>query len=218
MTEKTLPPKPSDLGYTEAVDRLFGEDAPKLAATGPALKDRRPLEIAEHLTARLGRTWLVWEPETLWAELRRLGETLSEPLKNKISAARTLFVSDVFWRDHLAFEKVALAFNDRIPLFDQYQHPSPAMLANAVEEAAKIRRAAFSEEVLRYIAAVALDDGLVALPEPLTAAQPHLDTLLSPEGRTLRDDVLAGAGPFDETPAGIQRAKRAAILEYVKAY
>ena len=229
MDEKTLPQKPSDLGFSRDLDAIF-EGGSKSAQEPSITKDSSPIHIVRALTSRFGTEWILWEPETLWTELKIAdGKAASELVRNKIQATKAILVSDSFWRDHLVFEKVAMAFNNHVPFFDQYQNPSPAMIANAMEEAAAIRTAAYSPEVLRYIAATCYQDGLVVLPEPLDAAQESLDELSVPVvGRQFREDIrrrwneLSGSAVepslYDETPTGIHLAKMAAIQEYVRTF
>lgn len=225
----TPSPKPSDLGFTDDVLGIFfPADAAKSAQEETAPASDRPIGLLRTVTAKLGPHWISWEPETLWSELKRTWkDKLPDVLKDKIQAAKSLLVTNAFWRDHLAFEKIVMAFNNHVPLFDQYQQPSPAMIANAIEEAAKIRKAPFSEEVLRYVAAIAYEDGLVVLPEPLDIAQGHLDELCRPVvGQHLKDDIRrrweeskgAPEGMYAETPTGVHLAKMAAIQEYVRSF
>lgn len=222
-------PRPSDLGFTDAVSEIFFPGKSEKSAQPQSVTlEARPVDLLRAVTAKLGPHWIAWEPETLWAELKRVtGATLSGALKDKIQAAKSLLVTNAFWRDHLAFEKIVMSLNNHVPLFDQYQNPSPAMIANAIEEVAKIRGAEFSGEVLRYIAAVAYQDGLVVLPEPLDIAQGHLDDLCRPMvGQHLKDDIRrrwkeskgAPEGMYAETPTGVHLAKMAAIQEYVRSF
>lgn len=224
----TPPPRPNDLGFSDAVWGIFfPKDGEKSAQPESGLKGK-PLDLLETITAKLGPHWISWEPETLWTEIKGVFPgTISDAAKNRIQAAKSLLVTNAFWRDHLAFEKIVMALNNHVPLFDQYQHPSPAMIANALEEVAKIRKAEFSGEVLRYIAVVAYEDGLVVLPEPLDVAQGHLDELCRPVvGQHLRDDIRrrweeskgVPEGMYAETPTGVHLAKMAAIREYVRSF
>lgn len=227
MRVTTLPPRPSESGFSEVVLSVFtGSD--KAASEASLGKAEKPVEILRALTGKLGREWILWEPETLWVSIREaFPGPLSEVLKNKIQAVKALLTSSAFWIDHVAFEKIAVALNNHVPLFDQYQNPSPAMLANALEEAGLIRSARFSDEVLRYIAVVAYQDGLMVLPEPLDIAQEHLDELTrGTVGRQFKEDIArrwseakgAPEGLYQETLTGIHLAKMAAIREYVETF
>lgn len=225
----TPPPKPSELGFTDAISEIFFPGGGEKSAQPDSVKpDSKPIDLLRAITAKLGPHWISWEPETLWTELKRTtGTILTAPFKDKIQATKSLLVTNAFWRDHLAFEKIVMALNGHAPLFDQYQHPSPAMIANALEEAAKVRKAEFSGEVLRYIAVIAYQDGLVVLPEPLDIAQSHLDELCRPVvGQHLKDDIRrrweeskgSPEGMYAETPTGVHLAKMAAIREYVRSF
>jgi hypothetical protein len=228
MQEKTPLSKPSDLGFSEAVSSLFSDVTTKVAAEATFEKEMTALGIVNSMHA-IGREWVLWEPETIWSEAKRVfSSPLSELSKSKIEAVKTLLVSNAFWADHLVFEKVCVALNDAQPVFDQYQHPSPAMLALAVAEAATIRKASFSDEVLGYMAAVCFDAGLIVLPKPLDVAQEALDELTRPVvGRQLKEEVSraweasrvngAASGLYTETVTGIQLARMAAIAEYAGA-
>jgi hypothetical protein len=201
---------------------------PETTLPPPLSKAQRASDLAKAMLDKLGAEWITYEPETLWAEVRRITKsTPNDTLKGKIQAVKTLLATDAFWRDYLAFEKVVMAFNDHIPSFDYHQNPSPAMIALAVSEAAKIKEGVYSDDVLRYIAAAAFQEGLVALPEPLDIAQESLDQLTSPTvGRQMRQDLTrrvremgVNEPPEDmytETVTGIQLARARSIQEYVR--
>jgi len=185
---------------------------------------------AKDLQDRLSKLgdWLEWEPETVWAELERSGIAIRAYEKDKINAVKALLTTNAFWVDHLAFEKIAVALNDMDVSFDHYQNPSPGMLAKAIAEANSIRQVEFSEEVLKYIATVAFEDGLVVLPPPLDVAQESLDELTHPLiGSHLKGEIenawtSARSSGFPEsvysnTVMGIQVAKMHAIQTYAGA-
>lgn len=216
--------RPDDSGVRTDVLGLFRPGQTKTAQQSPLRRSRSPRELLGGVTARLGREWVTWEPETLWAELkRRAGKLPDEITRNKIQAARTLLTSESFWKDHWVFEKVVLAFNSRVPVFNEYQRPSPAMIAKGILEAGKIRDLPFSDEIRTYVALVAFLDGLILLPEPLEFAQDALNGMTSyatPED--LRAEVkrrMSEKPPaaYTESPADIQLARVWAIREYLKA-
>lgn len=185
-------------------------------------------DIQAHLTGLLGSGWEAWEPETLWSDLKRHGAAPGAELKDKIQALKTLLTTNAFWKDHVAFEKVCMGLNGLQVTFDSYQHPSPGMIAKGLLEASSVRSGEFSDEVLRYIAAVCFEAGLILLPGPLGVAQESLDTLTSPiVGGHLKEELArlwgqrsVNGGPeglYTETVTGIQLARMAAILEYAGA-
>jgi hypothetical protein len=224
MQEKAAPSKPSDLGFSEAVSSIFNGESVKVAQDSATEKAQSALGIVRALTS-INPLWIEWEPETLWEEMRRaFGRVPSDAVKGKVQAVKTLLVSDAFWRDHLAFEKIVVALNGASVLFDQYQQPSPGQIAYALKEAASIRSAPFTDEVLRYVATVCFEDGLILLPEPLDVAQDSLDEMADPiVGRQLKADIakrwleakLNGRadGLYTETITGIQLARMRAIQE-----
>lgn len=226
MPETTPRQRLSSLGFSgDVADALWPGDGK--TAQDLSLDDASsPVLILRALSGAMGAEWVTWEPETLWAEFKRhLGKAPSEILKGKVQALKTLLVADAFWKDHLAFEKVVVALNGRVPNFDLYQHPSPAMIARALRLASGIRAAEFSDEVLRYVAAICYEDGLVVLPEPLDVAQESLDEMTSRVvGRQLPEEIRRAwklndvkQGLYTETVTGVQLAKMAAIREYASA-
>lgn len=198
-----------------------------MTETIPHLKQSDPAaRIASSLNMTLGSDWVSWEPETLWADLKRAGLSVTDILKSKIQAVKTLLTTGAFWKDHLAFEKVAMALNDRTVSFDHYQHPSPAMIARALVQAREVHAGDFSDEVCRYIAVVCFEAGLVVLPDELSVAQESLDDLTKPiVGIHLAQDVRrkwaegqsAREGVYGETAVGIQLARMASIHEYARS-
>lgn len=201
----------------------------KKVAQQDGLTDSLPAKaLKDSLEKALGEDWASWEPETVWSELRNLGQPLSAALKDKVQALKTLLTTNAFWRDHLAFEKVVMALNGNTVIFDSYQHPSPAMIARGLLEAASIRSVEFSDEVLKYAAAVCYEAGLIVLPESLAVVQESLDELTSPIlGKHLKGEISqawssravndAPQGLYTETVVGIQLARMAAIQDYAGA-
>jgi hypothetical protein len=196
------------------------QDAPAEVVHAKATRDQ--------LASILGAGWESWEPETLWADLKRHGLTLTGALKDNIQAIKTLLTTNAFWTDHVAFEKVVMGLNGVQAVFDSYQHPSPGMIARGLQEASGVRSSEFSDEVLRYIAAVCFEAGLILLPGPLGIAQESLDALTARVGASHLKGELSrlwagrtvNGGPeglYTETVTGIQLARMAAILEYAGA-
>lgn len=217
-------------GFTPSVLSVFSGDQSKTAAPEKISGETHPVELSAFLVSRFGKDWVTWESDTIWQELKRvMGKAPDPPLKDKINAVKALLLSESFWLDHLVFEKVTMALNNHAVAFNVYQHPSPAMIANAIEEAGKIRSAEYSPEVQAYIAAVCRDDGLVVLQGPLGIAQDELDQLTAATpAAALKREVLEALGKvpgnettadrYNENPVGVQLAKMAAIREYVKEF
>ena len=189
-----------------------------------------PVELASTLSDKYGTEWLEWEPETLWKEIREDWNTqISRINHEKINAAKLLLLSDSFWRNWETFEKVVLAFNSVMPLFDRKQDITVGQMVHAVAQANEMRQEAFSDEVLSYIAMQAKEEGFLWLPAPLGVAQERLNEL-NPEGSegnaNLADEVRARWQAIEETDLdtiefaedifGIHLAKLAAIDGYLE--
>ena len=128
------------------------------------------------LLDRFGPDWFVWEGDTLKKEISETfkGSSLSEHNWQKLQAVRTLTTTDGFWTEWEIFEKVIQALNNNIPRFDIAQRCTISQLMAGVDMVGNIRDEEYGQEVLRYIAACAIDDGITYLPEPLDMAQPIL--------------------------------------------
>lgn len=148
---------------------------------------RSPGWYSQTLIGKYDRLWFEWEPETLWSTVERdFNTSVAEVTRNKINAAKLIYLTDSFWKEWNVFEKVTQAFNDHVPDFFSVEPPSPAEVAWAVYEANRMRpNITFSEEVSAYVQAICKDAGLVLFPEELGFAQPE------PLG-TLAADVRAG--------------------------
>jgi hypothetical protein len=197
----------------------------KAAQNDGPIESSQAKVIQGQLEALLGAGWESWEPETLWSSLNTSGVTLSAAAKDKIQAVKTILSTNVYWRDYVAFEKVTMGLNGLQASFDSYQHPSPAMVARGLLEASSIRSSEFSDEVLRYIAVICFEAGLIVLPGPLAVAQESLDAMTSRVvGGSIKGEVSRAwdalktsglsDGVYGETVTGIQLARMGAIMEY----
>ena len=156
-------------------ERLFGHH------------DTHPVAMSEVLFAVFGRSWLEWDPDILWFEIStemapkmaaalgrsRINVSTSRLNKNKIQAIRTMLTTDGFWNAWEIFAPIVQALNNNIPTFNILQKPSLAQLMAALDMVSEIREEKFSDEVSRFVAAAALDDGVWFLPPPLDFAQFH---------------------------------------------
>lgn len=187
-----------------------------------------PVELDRTLIEKYEVEWLRWTPETLWQTIRMDWNTqISRINMEKMNAVMLLHVSDSFWRHWETFEKVVLAFNNQMPLFDRRQEPTVGQMLHAVLQASQIRKEAFEPEVLSYIALVAREEGFLWLPSPLDVAQPRLDSLLpahlSEEKKEIRErwDALRGADlrsvELKEDVYGVHLARLAAIEAYLES-
>lgn len=119
--------------------------------------------------------WFMWEPDTLFQEIRQTFNTsVADVNRMKILAAMTLHVVDSFWEQWEVFENTILALNGIIPRIGYIQPPDVAHLMAGVDIANSIRKEEFSDEVCRYTAACFMDDQVSYAPEPLDYARMYL--------------------------------------------
>jgi hypothetical protein len=135
--------------------------------------DAHPVALTMALMEKFGVDWFDWEPETLKQEILTTfrATSVSEHNWQKIQAVRTLTQTVGFWNEWHIFEKIIQALNNNIPRFDITQICTMAQLMAGVDIAEQIRQEQYDEEIHRYIAACALDEGVVYLPPPLDFAQ-----------------------------------------------
>ena len=146
------------------------------------LEEKQPAQDEDR--SYFGLDWLEWDPEVLHSEIRGLygAVTISEHNWQKIQALRTLMTSVGFWHEWEVFEKVIHALNNNVPRFDVAQPCSMAQLMAGVDIANSMRRDGFGDEIKRYVAACAMEEGVMYLPPPLDFAQ---DILSEPKYRCL---------------------------------
>jgi len=182
------------------------------------------MDLAILLSNKYDKEWLFWEPETLefvikeklGIDIRSLDAILSIALC-KLSLAP--------WKTWHIFEKVVLALNDEIPLFDRQQAISPAQIALAVYYIRRLRPdEVFSDEIQTFIAAICHRKGLMYLTPPLEFAQDELNRMHNNEKEAMElSDYWASVKDenfqtfsFKENNLGIQLSRLAAIKEYLK--
>jgi hypothetical protein len=161
----------------------------------------------------------VWEPESLWITLEKMGVDVPLVNRAKIQAAIALIYVPSFYWDALVFEKTALAFSDELPHPAILQEAQPSQLAWAVVEAQRIveklnlDHTEFETEPKVYAAVVLHRAGIALAPPELAFAQEQLDKLNvgGAELRTRVAEQLAQHGlpdaanhAFEETPLGVQ--------------
>jgi len=163
--------------------------------------DAHPVAMCMALLEKFGPDWFLWEGDTLRREIIETfkASSISEHNWQKLQAVRTLATTGGYWVEWEIFEKVIQALNNNIPRFDIGQRCTIPQLMAGVDMANQIRDETYSDEVLRYIAACAIDSGVTYLPEPLDMAQ----TILSQPmyecldcGNVDKDDLSDGRCDF----------------------
>lgn len=138
-----------------------------------------PITLLHELTKKYGADWMEWAPSVLRKTLEK-DFKISPARVNLIKAmgAGAVATRDEFWESWETFHFLCQALNGLIPSHEELQTHSVGEMMVAVDIALQIRRElgslshvpTFSEEVAKYIAAHALNQGVWYLPEPLSFA------------------------------------------------
>ena len=138
--------------------------------------DAHPVALTMVLMEKFGADWFEWEVDTLKSEILRTfrATSISEHNWQKIQAVRTLVSTVGFWVEWHIFEKIVQALNNNVPRFDISQRCTVAQLMAGVDIANTVRKEAYGEEIQQYVAACAVDHGVVYLPAPIDFAQSFL--------------------------------------------
>lgn len=181
------PPQEEDEQFPASVETVPPPEEPKPPAEKPSFApigpknvfghhDAHPLLLDAILLDKYGPLWLDWEPETIWSEINDdFKQVISAHNRNKIQAVKLCHLVDTPWTNWEVFVLVVQALNNNVPNFRILQRPTIAQILNAVNIMDKIKSESevkFSEEVMKFIAACFLDDGVVYLPPPVDEAQP----------------------------------------------
>lgn len=200
--------------------------------------DTHPVVFDVALLAKYDLNWFVWDPQTLWREIKddfRV-PSISDHACAKIQALRTLHINEWFWTKWEVFCWITQALNNNIPDFHVIQKPSAAQLLNAIDIAELVRSGEeFSQEVQSWVAACLMDESIFYAPKPIAFCQDEIVQLLN-ELKVERPEEVVGAvqsryrevmqisdeawanSPdpiLHETPADIQVAKLKIAADYL---
>jgi hypothetical protein len=148
---------------------------------GELLKNEQahPIILMRGLTKKYGSEWMTWLPSTLRKTLERDFDVAPAKINlNKILAASAVAQQPSFWEHWEHFHFLAQALNNNTPSPLIHKELSVGQMMVAVDIANSIRKdlgklsfvPEFSEEVARYVAAQAKNDGIWYLPAPLSFA------------------------------------------------
>jgi len=117
----------------------------------------------------LPEEWMVWEPETVWAEIEELtgidADSLPDITRNKIMSYRMAHNSSAPWEDWPVFTNVALTFSGVVPNTDTAQVLSPSQVAWAITKLRDIHPDwDFSIPVRSFAAVMLYNDGICWVP------------------------------------------------------
>lgn len=139
--------------------------------------DSHPVVLDIQLLDKYGTDWFQWEPETLWSEIMDdfRSPSISDHVRSKIQAVRTIHISDWVFKKWEVFCPVIQALNNNIPDFEILRRPTIAQLFAGVDMMTMIRNdEEFSQEVQQFCGASILDDGVVAAPQPISFCQDEI--------------------------------------------
>ena len=118
-----------------------------------------------------------FEPESIFLLLKKykLDKQINfDLLLECYLAVKSCIVSNIAWKKHSVFENVVDAINLNPIDIDNYTMPEIIDIKNAMEEMKKIRDIEFSEEIYKYISAIAINEGFCFLPGILSGANQFL--------------------------------------------
>jgi hypothetical protein len=134
--------------------------------------DSHPIVLNMALLKAFGLHWYTWEPETVWAEIKRVfNSEVSEHSRAKINALKAIMINTMTWNSWQVFEKVIQALNNNIPRWAIMQAPTIEQLYAGIDILDSLRQVEYGDEVKRYIAACVLNEDIFYVPPPLDFVQ-----------------------------------------------
>jgi len=128
-------------------------------------------DIVASLTNKFGKDWINFDPETFPILLPKTNEYSMEI----INALLVLIVSDAGWNNPFIFENIVDALNENSVIPEIVTKPSLLEIAFTIKEMNSLRRIPFGEDVKKYIAAIAMDELFIVLPEELSFADKYME-------------------------------------------
>lgn len=128
-----------------------------------------------------------------------LDSTLSRVELEELFAMKAVLGNPDIVNNVCVFEKLCFALNGEIPSFEVINIPTTLMIAGAVH---KLKHKEYSEQVKKYIACIAYEEGWVILPRGLSFCQRELDRLTCSDCKDLfkdhTPDTLMDLEPWDD--------------------
>ena len=192
--------------------------------------DAHPVVLDIQLLDKYGTDWFEWEPETLWSEIMDdfRSPSISDHVRSKIQAVRTIHISDWVFKKWEVFCPVIQALNNNIPDFEIMRKPTISQLFAGVDMMTMVRNdEEFSQEVQQFCGAALLDDGVVAAPQPVSFCQDEILQIQqelgvevdpAPVREKYRQVVTMPAERvvLEENPVDIQVAKLIIARDYMR--
>ena len=123
---------------------------------------------------KYGPTYIDWDSDALKAELTEDFGAVGDMTWERIQAGRLLHKNNSFWKEWEVFEKVTASIVGEHPIFSYAQPPEADEIAIAIDTALRVEDYSYDDDVLGYIAAACLADGLWYFEGPLEVAQSAL--------------------------------------------
>lgn len=135
-----------------------------------------PMALTLILLDKYGQDYLEWDPEALRTTLKRDDLAISESVWTKILAARVVMMSGSPWRQWEQFNAVTTGLAGRAPNFVYLERPEIGFIMAGIDTMKMMDRTRpFAEDIVKFVAAVLRDRGIVYAPPPLQFAQEELD-------------------------------------------
>jgi hypothetical protein len=155
------------------------------------------------------------EPESIQLILERHGVIIDD-IYDFLMALKCVCTNYLAWEDPFVFENIVDAFNNDPVIPETISKPPLENIMYAVHLLDEFSTHEFSDNIAKYIAAVAYDSGYYAVPEPISFANkyiPDSEDNIKIEATKLASDVadIDADFPFEEKPLDIQAAKILAL-------
>ena len=154
--------------------------AQPLFRTATIFEDETELEMPTlHaiLSAAYGEDYVDWDSDILKYEILEDYKEVGILTWSRIQAIRVMHKNIACWHQWEVFEKCCAAHAGMIPDFGFVQQQEPEEVAMFLHTMNQIGDYDFDKDVLGYIAATCLSDGLYWLPSPLNIAQPMMNEI-----------------------------------------
>lgn len=177
----------------------------------------QPTKLYSYISKLLGQGIKLWEPETIWIELKRAGIDIKEINRCKLLAAITVLTTSQFYYNVHCFSAVVSAFNE-LPFMPgvivEHEPKDVTWAVRCIEDLLKMddqEYYPFDYEVENYIALVFHNDGYLLVPKELSWSQDNLDRF----NKNLEYKDLVKNDPNHQISI-LQNEKLDEIREYLK--
>jgi hypothetical protein len=192
--------------------------------------DSHPLVLDIKLIDKYKTDWFEWSPETLWREIMDDFRTpsISDHVKSKIQAVRTVHLSDWTFSKWEVFSIITQALNNNIPDFEIMRKPTISQLFAAVDIITMIRNdVEFSQEIQDWCGASMIDEGVIFAPQPIAFCQDEILAIQESIGAPVDPKPVqerwksvaslpANEIVLEENPIDIQVAKLIVARDYMQ--